>query len=209
MVCTLRKRRRQQYHQKQTLKRKWGHRRKTEKPFKTIDRGDYERPLKAPRRVVTIQDKLRVLDRYEEILADKQKALEECQAPRPLGSSRKQMKEWKAKRKAGKKRSRVSAQKICKQEFPDIVQGAQLVKWRKRAAVECWRDLPELERARCSATTNQWRAKLKLPLKGRSLGGMVPWCLQVELDTLMVELSSGASDVSERKELVTAEQIAP
>ena len=37
----------------------------------------------------------------------------------------------------------------------------------------------------------------------------MPWILQKELDMLMVEASSGLSDVTERKEMVTVENVVP
>ena len=206
-VLQLRQRRRQQYHAARKIRRKPTTKRRT-RQYKTKDRGLFPVQLKPPRRVVAIEKKLLVLDRYEELLAARKKAEEAAQEPRPLGRTRAEVKEWAQKRKQARRDMRKGILKTLREEFTDIVKGAQPRKWLKTAQQEQWRNLPETTRARCSATSNEWRSKLKLPKKGRSYGGSMPMELQKELDILMMEHSSGLSDVSERKELVTVEHVA-
>lgn len=158
--------------------------------------------------MITISQKIKVLDRWEELLKIKQKAREEAREPRPLGGSWQDKREWSKMTREAKQRKRFDILKVCRKEFPDIVQRAQPSKWKAACEREGWRELPEQLRERCTATSNTWRRALALPLKGRSEGGAVPMPIQRELDTLMVEFSSGMSAISERKELVTVEHIA-
>lgn len=206
----LRKRRRQQYHafRGHALKKHGNQRKNRKRQYKTIDNGVFTEQLRVPRRVVSIEQKLKVLDRYEEMLATKKSAAEDALEPRPRGAGREAVLAWSKKRKQAKRRMRFDSLKKLREEFPDIVGKAQPSKWKKAAESEAWRELPEFFRARSSATTNSWRRKLGLPLKGRPEGGCVPLQIQRELDTLMMEFSSGLSSVSERKELVTVEHIA-
>ena len=69
--------------------------------------------------------------------------------------------------------------------------------------------MPEAVRSRAAATNNMWRSKLKLSLKGQHTGSTIPYQIQRELDLLIMEMTSGMSDVSERKEIVDVESIAP
>ncbi|CAK9092325.1 Uncharacterized protein (Fragment) [Durusdinium trenchii] len=207
---TVEKRRRQQYHafRGHALKKHGNQRKNRKRQYKTIDNGVFTEQLRVPRRVVSIEQKLKVLDRYEEMLATKKSAAEDALEPRPRGAGREAVLAWSKKRKQAKRRMRFDSLKKLREEFPDIVGKAQPSKWKKAAESEAWRELPEFFRARSSATTNSWRRKLGLPLKGRPEGGCVPLQIQRELDTLMMEFSSGLSSVSERKELVTVEHIA-
>ena len=200
----LRKRRRQQYHSRKVLKAQKGNR----KAYKTIDGGAFEERLAAPRRTICIGDKLKVIEAYEALMCSKRKAKEIFREPKPLESRAAQV-EWIEKRKAAKKIIKMPALKQVKEQFPNVIQGAQLCKWIHAAERECWRDLPEVTKARCSATPNTWRKKVAgLALKGKRLGSTVPMALQIELDKLMADMSSGTSNISERKELVTAEHVA-
>ena len=203
-----RQRRRQQYFAKKKSKAKAKTLKRRARQYKTIDNGEFPQPLRAPRRVITIEKKLSVLDRWEELVEQKKKAQEAAQEPRPVGVPRAKMKEWKAAVKEAKKKSRLALLKTIRHEFPDIVGGCQPFKWKKTAEREGWRHLPQFIQARCSATANEWRSRLSLAKKGRSIGGAVPHCIQRELDLLIMEHSSGMSGVSERKEIVTMEHVA-
>lgn len=174
-----------------------------------MDKGVFPLPLKTPRRTITIQKKLEVLDYYDKLRKEKEAAMQQMVEPRPQGKTRAELQEFYAKKKAAKKQLRVNVQKMCKEKFPESVGKAQICKWRVTANMEGWRQLPQAIRCRVTATPNSWRQKLGLKLKGRDLGGCVPMALQRELDLLMVEVSSGLSEVSERRELVTVEQVAP
>ncbi|CAK9114494.1 Uncharacterized protein (Fragment) [Durusdinium trenchii] len=184
-------RRRQQYFAKKKSKAKAKTLKRRARQYKTIDNGEFPQPLRAPRRVITIEKKLSVLDRWEELVEQKKKAQEAAQEPRPVGVPRAKMKEWKAAVKEAKKKSRLALLKTIRHEFPDIVGGCQPFKWKKTAEREGWRHLPQFIQARCSATANEWRSRLSLAKKGRSIGGAVPHCIQRELDLLIMEHSSG------------------
>ena len=150
-----------------------------------------------------------MLEAYETLMASKRGAKAILQEPRPLGVNREQRAEWAEKRKAAKRAVKVSCLKKVREAFPNIIQGAQLCKWIKAAEQEHWADLPEVIKTRCSATPNSWREKVQgLRLKGKNQGGCIPMALQVELDKLMADMSSGTSSISERKEIVTAEHVA-
>lgn len=179
------------------------------KKRQTIDGGVFSSPLRAPRRLVTIEQKLKVLDLYEELRKEKYKAIEELKEPRPLGKTRADLQVFFEKKKRLRKKANKNLQKLCKEKFPDIVGRSQVCKWRETCRMESWRGLPQIIQARCVATSNSWRQKLGLLKKGPSPGGKIPWAIQKELDVLMIEASSGTSDVSSRKELITVEHIVP
>ena len=116
---------------------------------------------------------------------------------------------WNEKRRNAKKQLKIPALKKVKEMYPNVIQGAQMCKWIKAAEKEKWSDLPEVMKSRCAATPNAWRKRIHgLRPKGKAHGGSVPLPLQVELDKLMADMSSGASSISERKELVTTEHVA-
>ena len=207
MHASLRKRRRQQYHARKVLKAQKPNS-KDRKAKRTKDGGAFDEPLKDPRRTITIAQKLEVIEAYEAYMEGKRKAKETLQEPKPLGDRSAQV-AWLERRKAAKKVALSSALVKTKEQFPNVIQGAQLCKWLQACERENWRDLPQIVASRCSATSNSWRSKVTgLRKKGKNQGGSVPLALQVELDKLMADMSSGASSVSERKELVTTEHVA-
>ena len=112
-------------------------------------------------------------------------------------------------KKEARKKLKNNLQKLCREKFPDLVRKCSVVRWVRTAEEELWEQLPDSIRSRSCETSNEWRRKIGAPLKGRKEGGTVPWILQKELDMLMVEASSGLSDVTERKEMVTVENVVP
>ena len=194
----IRKRRRQQYHAKTSLK-----------PMKrkaTIDQGVFTEQLKAPRKVVSIQKKLDALELYDKLKAEKLAALEKLQEPRPVGVTLKKRKAFRAERKEMLKKMRRNIQKECEKAFP-YVKGSRMSCWKARSQAEGWLELPAVLRSRLSATPNTWRKRFDIPKKGPKAGGGVPIQLQRELDVLMVEMASGSSDVAERREIVSVDDI--
>lgn len=209
--CTLlflRQRRRQQYHSSKLAKGTFGKKKGT-KPRKTIDEGVFSQPLKPPRRTITIKTKLEILKRYVELMKEKNKNRAAATEPKPLGGTREQLQKWTEERRAALKAARQSVFKQVKHEFPGVIKSAQICKWLKTARREKWHDLPEIIQTRCVATKNTWRSAAGLPSKGKTEGGKIPVALQVELDRLMCEISSGSSSISERKEIVTIEHVVP
>ena len=199
----IRQRRRQQWHSFKVAKKHV----KTEKRKDTVDSGVFPEPLRAPRRAIPIQDKLKVLDYYEALLKEKAKNIELAKIPRPVGMGRAALGAWRSQRKKCLNKARRGIERLCRERYPDIVQKTKIIKWYRACAREGWRDLPEVVRTRTVATTNAWRASRNIPEKGRKRGGRIPLRLQKELDHLMIECTSGTSKVSERKELVTVEQV--
>lgn len=207
-VPSARQRRRQHYHHKKVAKTsKLANGKKRGSRKKTIDNGVFSHPLKEPRRVISIKDKLEVLKVYKGFMQQKKKAQTLLQEPKPLGGTQNEIQDWKAKRKAALKDFKLSALKKTREMFPQFLRGGQVCKWQKAAHREKWADLPEIIQSRCSATQNEWREKVGISLKGKRTGGLVPMVLQIELDHLMTEMASGVSTVSERKELVTTEHV--
>ena len=148
-----------------------------------------------------------VVDYALEVKANRDRAREAYLEPRPFPATRDQIAQHREKKAAAKKEMGIGVQAECKKKFPEVLGRAQVCKWIKAAEAEGWKQLPDSFLARALATPNAWRAKLGLPRKGRSDCGQVPLCLQKELDLLMVEASSGLSDIAERKEIVTTEQV--
>lgn len=203
-MLMLRKRRRQQWHANKALKKTKKIKRKEKK---TIDQGFWTDPLKAKKRIITIADKLKVLKVYDELKLKKKKALEASEEPRPIGATRAELKRFFDKKKASRKELKKCIQKELRRQFPDIVQQAQVWKWKRASEAEKWTQLPDCVAKRAVSTENSWRKHVGVPLKGRKTGSAVPIHLQRELDILMMEFSSGLSDVSERKELIDTETL--
>lgn len=210
MLVHLRKRRRQHYHAKKTsLRTTVKSRNKRAKEYKTKDNGIFTKPLKKARAILTIEQKLKVVDYWKELKAEKEKAMKQLQEPRPARSTWPALRERKQVRAKLRKTARQNIQKLCQEKFAGIVGGAKVCKWEVAAEKEGWRELPATMRSRLSRTTNSWRLKLGLAKKGRPIGGVVPLSLQRELDILIGEMAVGRSRVSERKEVVTLEAVVP
>lgn len=175
---------------------------------------------------------------YKKLAVEKKEAEKILREPRPAGVTRKQLKDhrekrmqafsgltwklliwfdfWKQKLKIcsptiipeAKKNAKRNIQKMCREEFPDLVGKTQVCKWVQAAADEHWDLLPEPLRARLCTTSNEWKIKMNIgKLRGRSVGGSIPLSLQKELDYLMLEFSSGMSRVTDRREIITLESI--
>ena len=161
------------------------------------------------RRLITIKEKLEVLEFRNQRLQELKKAKKaSCEPVNKSWSPEDKEAARKAKSKA-KAEIRRGVEKACKEQFPHIIGNSKVSKWEKTATLEPWRDLPEPFTARRSTATNEWRRRVGAPLKGRSEGGGVPLELQKELDHLVAEMALGNSEVSERREAVTAEQVVP
>lgn len=152
------------------------------------DEGAWEQALpEKTRRNITIEDKLKVLDFLEKMEKEKAAAIKLLSEPRTRKAAAEARAEDREKRKQAKQTKKLNLQKECQKQFPLIVGKAWVCKWKKIAAKECWRDLPQPVRSRMSCTTNSWRLKIGLSAKGRPQGGRVPLVLQKELDILMAE----------------------
>ncbi|CAK9011053.1 Uncharacterized protein (Fragment) [Durusdinium trenchii] len=203
------KRRRQIWHAKHQFTRKSGRPGQgPKKARKTKDGGQWEKPLSKQRRIITIEDKLKVVDYYLQLKKERQEANKEVCAPEPRSGKPEDKRAYVNAKKKARQVLRRNIQRECAEKFPHILGKGQACKWHAVSEREQWRHLPAPVRCRVSTTGNSWRLKLGLPLRGRAQGGGVPWALQVELDTLIMEMTAGASDVSERRDVVTTDQIA-
>lgn len=173
-----------------------------------MDQGVWDQPLGKARRTITIKDKLLVLDYRDQLLKERRAANMASIQPVDLTKSKAdRMADREAKKKAKDTLKKV-VEKECQAKFPHIVGQARVSRWHKTCEVEHWRDLPDAISSRETTTSNQWRLKVGAPAKGRREGGGVSLELQKELDVLLMEMTAGASEVSERKEIVTTEQVA-
>lgn len=163
--------------------------------------------MKEKRRAITIDDKLKVVTFYLALKKEKETAAQKLEVPRPKNATRADLKKFFADRKKYKKKMRFNLQKECAQKFPDLVGHCMVYRWVQKAAVDSWGEMPQCARARLSEAPNDWRRKMGLRLKGRNEGGEIPLALQKELDMLMFEMSSGMSEVTQRRELVTVENV--
>lgn len=111
------------------------------------------------------------------------------------------------RKQVNKELMKKNLEKECRREFKEIVGKSIVLKWVRAAEKEKWFELPEAVRTRMSTTGNSWRRKHGIPVRARQPGGCVPYPLQVELDRLVMEITQGCSDVTERREIVTAEHI--
>ena len=202
----LRARRRQLWHSKSAMRAK-PKKRESKRP--TIDGGVFSDPPPKPRKTNTLQDKLKVVDMYLALKAERHQANKVLCEPKNPAADAATRKAQHAARQKAKDIARKNIRSECAKLFPDIVGKAQVCKWVETCAREAWREIPETIRHKIVTTNNEWRRKLGLPLRGRTEGGGVPLALQRELDVLVMEHTAGLSEISERREVVTAEQIEP
>lgn len=172
-----------------------------------MDGGLFPIELKTPKRTVTIRDKLVAVRYFNELKKKKEEVLDKLKAPRPTGGTRASLREFFAERKKLKKSSKTNLEKECRKRYPDICKNCTIARWAAKAAVEQWETLPEELQARLVETPNAWRRKVNAPVKGQKIGGSVPMPIQKELDWLMIEVTSGLSSITERREIVTVENI--
>lgn len=196
------------WHAKHQLKRPKTSKKGEKRKRPTKDEGVWDAPLDKSRRCITIQEKLKVIEFREKLLAEHHAANKAICEPVQLNQTSADKKAAQKAKKKAKETLKKRVQNECSQKFPDIVGCCRVAKWAKTAAKEHWKDLPDAYASRASATNNAWRMKVGAPLKGRTEGGGVPLVLQKELDVLLMEMTAGASEVSERKEVVTTEQVA-
>lgn len=196
-----RKRRRQLYFAKKTLRSVQNKRSRRQK-----DNLQFDEPPPVPRRQIFIEDKFKVVQFYEDLQDQKQKARDFLKKPKdPDMGARK----WKEEREKAREVLRHSVQSECEKKFGPVVGKNQVCKWVKAAKKERWDLLPQAVRVRSVTTPNQWRSKHALAPRGRRVGGHVPMELQRELDRLILATVRGNSDVTERTDVVTTDHIAP
>ena len=75
----------------------------------TKDAGVYTKQINATRRVVTIKDKLAVVDFYEKLQAEKMAAQAILREPRLVNATRKKAQEQRSKRLEAKEKAKVNA----------------------------------------------------------------------------------------------------
>lgn len=204
VLSPLRKRRRQAWHAKRALKakKKCG-RHATRKPRKTLDDGQFDGTLK-PRRAITIGEKLKVVSYY---LKTRKERAAQAESEEPRKRKRRTNQEDGTEDQATPKVK--SLEKLCQEKFPQIVRNCTVKKWVVAASHEKWFDLPKAVRNRITVTPNTWRQELGLAKRGRQEGGAIPLALQVELDKLIADMAAGTSEITERKEVVSAEDVDP
>ena len=204
VLSPLRKRRRQAWHAKRELKskKKCG-KHATRKQRKTLDDGQFDATLK-PRRAITIGDKLKVVSYYEKMRKERA-ARAETEEPRKRKKKTDEQDETEDQDTPKVK----SLEKLCQERFPQIVRHCTVKKWVVTSAREKWFDLPRAVRNRITVTPNTWRQELGLTKRGRQEGGAIPLGLQVELDKLIADMAAGSSEITDRKEVVTAEDVDP
>lgn len=202
-----RKRRRQAWHAKHFHTKKKGGKWAGRKTRPTKDQGKFDAPLKQPRRRICIADKLKVIAFYQKLKAEKKASIvEQGKAKKEVGNLHHRSD---SDSSLGKQTSSntINLEQQCREKFPDIVGNAVVCKWIVTAAREGWSKLPKQVARRVCTTPNEWRQKFGLSSRGRKQGGNVPYVLQVELDRLVSEMTAGMSDICERKEVVTAEDV--
>lgn len=173
-----------------------------------MDNGVFEKELGKQRTLITLKQKLEVLDRAEELRKEKLEARRVFQEPRPRNLTRDEYEKFYEKKIAAKQTMNMNIQKEITREFPHLTRRSQICKWRKACARENWREMPEAVLSRVTATRNEWRSKMGLKKKGGNTLQKVPEFIQRELDLLMSEACGGLSDITERKEIVSMEDLA-
>lgn len=172
----------------------------------------FTEPVKC-RRSISLEDKYQVVKYWVELKKQLHDAnLAQCApknvANKVVGKGGDKSVATTGKKGKAKRAIRKNLQAECAKKFPDIVRQVKVCRWHERAVLERWDELPESLRIHYKTPPNIWLNRLGLPKRGRSQGGGVPLQIQQELDRLLVEMSLGASEVSERKEPCSAEQVA-
>lgn len=205
-----RKRRRQQWHAKQSLcpSKRTKRGKVIKKHSRTKDNGVFDKELGKQRSLITLKQKLEVLDRVDEIAKQKREAKLVLLEPTPRNLTWDDRQKVVEKKKAAKEVLKINIQKVVSQEFPQLTRKSQVCKWRKSCEKEQWRQMPEAVLSRVNATSNAWRKKVGAPSKGGNNLKKVPAFIQQELDLLMMEACGGLSDITERKEIVSMEDLA-
>ncbi len=205
-----RKRRRQLWHAKQSLAapKKTRRGKLIQKHSRTKDGGLFEQPLGKQKALITLKQKLEVLDRVDELLKQKQEAKLVLIQPRLRNLTRDQREKLNEQILGAEEVIRMNIQHVVSKEFPQLTRKSQVCKWRKSCEREQWRQMPEAVLSRVTATSNAWRSKMGLKGKGGHTLKKVPAFIQQELDLLMMEACGGLSDVTERKEIVSMEDLA-
>ena len=170
----------------------------------------FDQPLPTTRRVITIYDKMQVVQFYQKLQKEEREARLTLAEPKNACATREERDALKAAKKMAKDRMKRNKQHACKKAFGAIVGSASVWKWVKTAKHEAWSQLPEQVQRKLSATPNAWRAKCGLKKKGRNVGsGVVPLEIQQELDHLILDHALGRSEVSERREAITTDTVVP
>lgn len=140
---------------------------------------------------------------FRSLKEERDKATEIAYARMPSRLSQDEKNKWLTKKQNARKILKRNIHTECQKAFPDLVRSACVWKWDKQCAAEGWEQIPEANRVRWIEVPNSWRTKMKLPPKGRPAGGLAPIAIQRELDKLVAEHVLGASDITERKEVVS------
>ena len=193
----LRKRRRQNWHNKRRLKCK-----ETARKRKTKDDGAYEPAPAKARRQIFINDKLKVVLYYRQLKAERKEAEQTLHERIPKKTSAAEREKIKQKKLNAKKILQRNIIDECRKKFHQLGK-CGVWKWDKACTSDGWEHIPESDRVRWVEVPNSWRTKMGLAKKGRSLGGHIPMEIQVELDKLLAQHVLGISDVTERKEVVS------
>ena len=214
--ASLRKRRRQLWHSKAEARAKKRKGKYAGRKWRaTMDQGKWDKELPPMRKMISIYDKIQAINFYNDLRKKKvAEALKKCEPSESIvlfdsgtRSIKKKVQPNKDQKGKDKKRVEVNLERETMQQFPEICKHMSVYKWIKACEREKWRQLPEIVQRKNCTVPNFWRQKVGAPLKARSEGGQVPLVLLQELDRLVMESASGTSEISETKEVVTAENI--
>ena len=176
--------------------------------YKTLDSGEFNDPPAKARRRIFLSDKLKVVQKYKELQKERDEARAYLKAPRRMEGVHSALEMTEKKRECREILKR-NINMECKQLYPDIVGPCQVWKWAEQCEREGWESIPETDLVSWTEVPGLWRQKMGLKKKGRDhhSPGSLPSELLVELDHLVYEHSNGASDISERKQVVTTQDV--
>ena len=200
-----RKRRRQNWHGKQKNQKKGTGKR----TYTTLDGGVFQQQPAQARRNIFLANKYKVVKVYKKLVQEREDAKEFLRTPRRRGRMLVEELEPLPERiRQAKLIVKRNIQQECKRLFPDTVKTCQVWKWNDQCDREKWEAIPESDLVRWTEISATWREKVGLKKKGREIArSTLPLELQIELDKLISEHSNGASEISERKQVVTTQDI--
>lgn len=172
-----------------------------------MDGDEWESAPPKPRRHIFIAQKMKVVEYLKELRKQREKANQTLHERVPRRVSPQQKDALIKKRQDAKAILKRNILETCRQKFPDIVGSCGVYKWERQAEAEGWEQIPASDRVRWTEVPNSWRLRMKLPQKGRVHGGSVPVEICNGLDRLLAAHVLGASDISERKEVVSWDSI--
>ena len=149
------KRRRQLYHLKKAVRPKKAAKRNVKR--KLVDASHDMAPPAKARRLIFIEDKLKVIKFVRELKAKQEEAKRVLKQSMTSCTTVAEREELRTKKQKAKITAKLNVQAACEEQFKDIVGKAVVYKWLQACERESWEELPEAFRVSQVSTPNGGR----------------------------------------------------